>query len=180
MKNSLLIVLIASVIAGCGSGISVTHDYDRHADFASLKTFAWLDVPNTGVGSVKAAVERNSLLDKRIKNAVNAQLAAQGYEMDEMNPDFVMMYHTGVDDKIDVTDWGYGYSYAGPYWGGRNVSVYQYTQGTLILDIIQASDKQLIWRSQAQATINENDSQEKREERLNAAVAKMLAEFPPK
>jgi len=180
MKNLTLCALAALLIAGCGSGISVTHDHDSSADFTALKSFAWLQMPANAVGSTKAAIERNGLLDKRIKTAVNSQLQAQGYEMDEANPDFVLMYHTGVDDKIDVTDWGYGYGYASPYWGGRNVSVYQYKQGTLILDIIRSSDKQLIWRGQAQATLNENNSPEEREARLGEAVAKILAEFPPK
>jgi len=177
MIKSIFSVLAASLMLGCGSGISVTHDFDREADFASLRSFAWLPMPATAVGSTKAAIERNSLLDKRIKNAVNSQLVAQGYEMDELNPDFVLMYHTGIDDKIDVTDWGYGYS--SPYWGGRNVSVYQYTQGTLILDVIDPADKQLIWRSEAQATVNQSDSPERREDRLRAAAAKMLSNFPP-
>ena len=177
MKTIPFFFLIATLIAGCGSSINVNHDYDRDADFGGLKTFAWIQMPTTGVGSTKIAQERNSLLDKRIKTTVNRQLAAQGYTADEDNPDFLLMYHTGLDDKINVTNWGYGYS--SPYWGGRNVDVYQYTQGSLILDIIDPADNQLIWRGEASATVNQNDSYEKREERLNSAVAKLLANFPP-
>ena len=72
----------------------------------------------------------------------------------------------------------YGYGYGG-YWGGGGVDVYQYTEGTLILDLIEAKSKQLVWRGMAQGTIDENASPEQRERRLNEAVMRMLANFPP-
>jgi hypothetical protein len=177
MKVLVLIVAALMVLAGCGSSVSVTTDYDKEADFGKLKSFAWMDVPTTAVGDVKAAAERNTLLDKRIKAAVNKELETKGYEMNEASPDFVMMYHVGIDDKINVTDWGYGYP--SPYWGGHNVSVYQYTQGTLILDIVDPVAKQLIWRGEAQGTVDPDASPEDREYRLGNAVTKLLESFPP-
>jgi hypothetical protein len=166
-----------ALLSACGSSVSVNHDYDNQADFAALKSFAWVNVPTTAVGDVRSAQERNSLLDKRIKSAVGNELTAKGYLMNESAPDFLLLYHTGAEDKINVTDWGYGYP--GPYWYGRNVSVYQYTQGTLIVDIIDAKTKQLIWRGTAEGTIDPDASTEKREARLNEAVAKLMANFPP-
>ena len=177
MRYLVLIPVLLLIAAGCGSSVSVTTDYDKEADFGRLKSFNWLDVPNTAVGDAKAAAARNSLLDKRVKSMVNAELEKKGYEMNEMNPDFVLIYHVGIDDKVNVTDWGYGYP--SPYWGGRNVSVYQYTQGTLIVDVIDPAAKQLIWRGEAQGTIDENATPEDREYRLNNAIVKLLADFPP-
>ncbi len=167
---------LLALVMGC-SDITVKHDYDKDAPFAALKTFDWLPMPTMAAGSVKAAMERNSLLDNRIKTAVNNQLAAKGYTQSAGNPDFLLMYHTGAQDKVDVTNWGYGYGR--PYWGASHVDVYQYTQGTLILDIIDAKTKQLIWRGYAEGTIDPNASTEKREKRLNEAVTKILAKFPP-
>jgi hypothetical protein len=177
MKSVISVFVALIALAGCGSSVSVTTDYDKEADFGKLKSFAWMAVPNTAVGDVKAAMERNSLLDKRIKQYVGKELETKGYEMNEAAPDFVMMYHVGIDDKVNVTDWGYGYP--SPYWGGRNVSVYQYTQGTLILDIIDPVAKQLIWRGEAQGTVDANATPEDREYRLGNAIAKLLESFPP-
>jgi len=180
MRNLLLFGILFLAIAGCGPSISVTHDYDKEADFTKLKTFSWMAVPATIAGDVKTAAEKNTLLDKRIKFAINAELAAKGYEMNEANPDFVMIYHVGVDDKVNVTDWGYGYGGWGGYgYGGRNVSVYEYTQGTLILDIINPANKQLMWRGQAQGTVDEDASPEDREAKLGVAAQKLLGNFPP-
>lgn len=168
---------------GCGSSISVRHDFDRETNFAALKTYAWMQPPTTAVGNAKAAQTQNTLLDKRIKTAVDNELSAKGYKTGDDSTDFYVVYHVGVEDKVNVTDWGY--SYAGPSryygWGGPStVDVYQYQQGTLIIDVIQASDKHLVWRGAAQKALEENPTPEKIEKTINQAVAKVFANFPPK
>ena len=135
--------------------------------------------PPDAAGSVKSALERNSLLDKRIKESVNSQLAAKGYTQEATNPDFLTLYHTGAEDKVNVTDYGYGYGRYGGWYGGGGVDVYQYKEGTLILDVIDAKSKQLVRRGFAQGTIDPDAPTEKREKRLNEAVSRMLANFPP-
>jgi hypothetical protein len=179
----ILVAVVAVVVMSCAPSITVKQDSDKTANFASLKTFDWLPVPTTAVGSVKAAIERNSLLDKRVKTAVNEQLAAKGYTQSSDNPDVMVTYHVGVDDKINVTDWGYGYAGYGRYsgWGGgSSVDVYQYKEGTLLIDIIDAKTKQLIWRGAGTGTVDPDAPTEKREQRLSNAVAQIMANYPPK
>ena len=182
MKTATLILTIGilALVLGCSS-VTIKHDYDKDANFAAYKTYGWLAVPTDAVGSVKAAIERNSLLDKRIKESVNRQMAAKGYTQDANNPDFVMLYHTGAEDKINVTDWGYGY---GPYgyggwYGGGGVDVTQYREGTLILDVIDTKAKQLVWRGFATAALNPDAPMEKRERKLDEVITQVLAKFPP-
>jgi hypothetical protein len=80
----------------------------------------------------------------------------------------------------------YGYPYAGDYaavWGpsiqGQEVKTTQYEQGTLMLDILDSTSKQLIWRGTAQAEIYPNQSPKDREKTINKAVGKILSDFPP-
>jgi hypothetical protein len=177
-QSNILLAAIMLAVLGCAPSITVKQDYDKEANFAALKTFAWLPMPVDPAAGVKSAMERNSLLDKRIKQSVDAQLAAKGYQVDVNNPDFVVTYHTGAEDKVNVTDWGYGYGRYGA-WHGGGVDVYQYTEGTLILDVIDWKSKQLVWRGFAQGTIDPDAPSEKREQKLNEAVTRMLANFPP-
>jgi hypothetical protein len=165
---------------GCSSSITINHDFDPDANFAAFKTYAWIAQPATVMGDAQAAQQVNTLLDKRIKSAVDAQLAKEGLSVDVDNPDLLLAYHTGVQNKVDVTDWGYSYS---PYYYGyprRDITVYQYQQGTLIVDIIQTSDKELVWRGSAQATLSDNPTPEKTERRINEAIGKMFQRYPPK
>lgn len=180
MRSLIGVLMLGLVVlaTGCAPSVTVKLDYDNEADFASLKTFAWLPMPVNPGGSIKEALERNSLIDKRIRRAVEAQLGAKGYQVNINNPDFLVTYHIGVEDKITVTDWGYGYGWRG--WGTPSrVDVYQYQQGTLILDVIDSQSKQLMWRSFAQGAIDPYSPSEKREQRLNEVMARMLTNFPP-
>ncbi|MGH7495796.1 MAG: DUF4136 domain-containing protein [bacterium] len=178
-----LVISLAMIAIGCAPSISVKQDYDKDANFTALKTYDWMHAPTTAVGNVKAALERNTLLDKRVRSNVNDQLMAKGYRQDSANPDFYVIYHTGVEDKVNVTDWGYSYAGYGRYsgWGApSSIDVYQYKEGTLIVDVIDAKTKQLIWRGFATGTVNPDAKTEQREKKLNEAITKMMSQFPPK
>jgi hypothetical protein len=173
------IIGFALVAAGC-STISVNHDFDTEADFTTYKTYAWLQEPVTAVGNAAAAKQQNTLLDKRIRSAVEAELQAKGMTVDTGNPDVLLVYHTGVDSKINVTDWGYTYpTRYGGWYGDRDVDVYQYEEGTLIVDLIDAKADQLVWRGTATKTLEDNPSPERVEQNMREVVGRMFADYPP-
>jgi hypothetical protein len=177
-----LAVLVAAALVATGcSSISVRQDYDTQADFVAYKTYAWIQQPTTAVGNARAAQQMNTLLDKRIKDAVNAQLAAKGMTLVTENPDALVMYYTGIDNKIEVQDYGYTYpryGYGGWYGGGQ-VDVYEYNEGTLIVDLIDAKSDQLVWRGTATKVIDETASAQEREANLNEVISKLFAQYPP-
>ncbi len=179
--NTLFAFLFLTLIASCSSSSKVKYDYDPEVNFASLKTFDWMKQPASSGGGVKAALARNTLLDKRIKNAVNRELAVKGLKQDSSNPDFVIAYHVGVEDKINIQDWGYSYAVRGRYWGvrTRDVQVHQYKEGTLILDFVDAKTKELLWRATGSGVAKENPTPAEVEKSINKAIAKFLENFPP-
>jgi hypothetical protein len=184
MKNTIggmgvPLLILALLFPGCSS-IDVNHDFDPDANFYQYTTYGWLEQPTTSSGSAREATMQNQLLDKRIKNAVNAQMTIKGFTQTASNPELLLKYHTGVQDRIDVTDWGY--TYHGRYWGwqDRDISVYNYTEGTLILDFIDSKTKELVWRASATATVDPNATPEQRDKLVNEAAAKMIEKYPPK
>lgn len=91
-----------------------------------------------------------------------------------------MIYHLGTQEKIQATSYGYSYY---PYhygYGGHRVDIYQYTEGTLILDLVDAQTEQLVWRGYATDTLEQNPSPEKVESRLDEAFHRMLSNYPPR
>lgn len=171
MMKTMSIFFLCFVVVSLGcSPVSVRHDYDTTADFSRLKNYSWLPVP------VQANI--NELDVKRIQSAVNSQLQAKGYAM-APNPDFLIAMHMGSQEKIQVTDWGYNYGPRGRYWGPGRVDVYQYEEGTLILDFVDTRTKELIWRGVATGEIDRYASPEKREKKINRVVEKILKKFPP-
>lgn len=180
MIRNLLVALVLCLtlfIVSCSS-VTVTYDYDRETDFSKLKNFAWLK-PTTAVGDARAAKHENTLFYKRLRKAVNSQMGAKGYILDASNPHFVIVYHVGIEDRVDITNWGYTY---GPYWGpwGESIDVYHYKEGTLILDFIDYKTKQLIWRGSAQKILSSRpEDPESAEALIYDIVERMLKNFPP-
>jgi hypothetical protein len=171
-----LILLFIGFTVSC-SIYDVRYDYDRQTDFTEFKTFGWMQVPE------KAGI--SSLVVQRVKNAVKAELKAKGLMMMSSNPDFLIAEHLGKKDKVQVTDWGYSYGAYGRYGrysgyrGSGGVSTYQYEEGILILDFVDAKSKKLIWRGTAKAKVQNVNTPEKSEKIINAAVKKILEKYPP-
>ena len=80
---------------------------------------------------------------------------------------------------VNVTDWGYSYPRYYGGWGGGNVDVTTYDEGTLIFDLIDYKTKQLVWRGSATAALASNPSPEQQEKNLQTVVQKVFAAYPP-
>ncbi len=182
---------LAWLLSGC-STMRVVSDYDATVDYAILHTYDWLPAPKIKSGD--PAIQYNSLMEQRVKSAVEEQLGAKGFRRVVESPDVLVTYHVAVDQKISVTYlndlYGYGSgwghhrrrSYYGGYgygYSSRGVVVNEYKQGTLIIDIVNAGDKQLIWRGTASDEIYPGDTSAEREKHVREAVQKILALFPP-
>jgi hypothetical protein len=175
-RASVALFLVSFLLPGCSS-LTVNHDFDPDANFAAYRTYVWADQRPS---SSDAGAGANDLIAQRIRRAVDAELQKEGLTRVENNPDLLVAFHTGVKDKINVTDWGYTY---GDYywgWGGRQIDVYQYQQGTLVVDLIERSSKELVWRGWAQKTVDENPSPQKIDRTIQDAVKKMFQRYPPK
>lgn len=177
MKSFFVLFASAAVLLlmGCSS-VSVTTDYDHEANFAVYKTFDWMTVSQDVVSAnVQSTMFQNSLLDKRVKSSVNTQLTAKGLTQSATNPDLYLMYHTGTQQKVSVTDYGYGYG----RWGG-GTDVHQYTQGTMIVDIVDAKTKQLVWRGAASGALADQPDPATAAEKIDGIVQQMFQNYPPK
>lgn len=164
--NWIRTIIISSMIlqVGCSTtSIDVSHDYDPSYNFTKLKTYDWIPNPVT-----KSQAE---LIEKHVRKATEDRLTEKGFSIDNKNPDFYIALHAGRERKIDISNRGYGYR------GGINV--YEYQEGTLVLDIVDSKNKGLIYRGVANAELRQSDTFEKRQERIKEAVNKILEQFPP-
>lgn len=177
-----LIVVLLWTFSAC-STMEVTSDHDPKANFSAYHTYNWVPGPQQSTGDPRLD---STLLDTRIREAVEQQLTAKGLTKDSgAKPDLLVAYHVAVRGKQGVTtvsdaSWyqpGWGYRGGG---GGGPTYARDYEEGTLILDLLDASNRQLVWRGSAQAEVKENISPEKRQERINEAVRRILEQFPPK
>jgi hypothetical protein len=174
-----LVLIFVGFIVSCSKTYNVKSNYDRQVNFADLKTYDWLTVPES------ATLDKGAI--QNIKNAVNTQLKAKGLAAASSNPDFLIAEHVGKQSKVETTDWGYGYrphretmgGYGGGYSGASKPTLRQYEEGVLILDFIDPKTKEMIWRGSVKAEIKKGNTPEKSEKLINEAVRKILRNYPP-
>ena len=167
MRRTAAVLAIVSIafITGC-STVHVETDYDREVDFSKYNTYRW--IPHVK-GTEDNPLMNDPLLEGHVKGAVNAQMALKGYtRIEEGHPDFLIAYYFTTRNRVDVTHY-YGYWYP-------HTSVYQYKEGTLIVDIVDRVNKQLIWRGWATDAL---ENRSRLNEQINYVVEKLLKKFPP-
>ena len=165
-------VCTALVMVALGTALAqqVKTDFDHHANFSKYKTYSWQEI--------KPA---NSLWDARIKDAVDAKLAAKGWSQVASGGDMAVVAiatsHTEKTLRTFYDGMGGGWRWRG--FGGMGEATTteeDYKEGTLVVDLYDAKTKQLIWRGSAEDTVS--NSAEKNEKNLDKGVAKMFKKFP--
>lgn len=173
----------AAVLAvGC-SGIEVRSTPSPNANIAQLRTFAFMapvrpDAP--------AARLDQSPAGQQIRNEIVQDLIDKGYTPAAAGtqPDFLVAYRTHLRERTDVTNWGaggpwgwgYGWGYGGWAWGGPDVTVSQYTEGTLVVDFVDPNSHQVLWRGTATGVVNNPDNPNLK--KVAKAVDKLLDRYP--
>jgi hypothetical protein len=186
-------LLLVMLMTGCAS-VSVSTDFDSSADFADLSTYSWDSHGPSLTGD--ARIDGNTLLQSRLTNAIDLALVAKGFQkVSSGMPSFVVNYHVSAQDKTDVESFGpsyygggyYGGGYRGGYYagaypmygGGGGVTTFHYTEGTLIVDIINPATNHLIWRGTGTKIVNPDANSEQKVKNADSAAQKILASFPP-
>jgi hypothetical protein len=178
MYKSIIVLGISLLLlwfVGCSS-ISVTQDYDTSINCSDYKPYEWGTAKNPN-----DVPQKNQLVLERVYKAIDNTLGSKGFTKVTSNPDFVVHPHAGTQEKTDVQNWGYGYGGwwgAGPY-GGRNIDVTQYTEGTLYIDMVDMKKNQLIWRGVGTGILGDPSTPDESTKNVNNAVAQVLKNFPP-
>jgi hypothetical protein len=177
MKNIFFLACILFIATSCSS-IRVSSDFDKTAGFASYKTYAFTP---EALSMPLDDINRN-----RILSAVETELAAKGFTKSENSPDVMIDITIKGEQKQTATatntgGYGYGYRYG---WGGgfstTTINYDTYVDGTMFIDMIDVSKKQLVWQGRGTKTINPDASQQRREENINYAVKQIFLQYPPK
>jgi Domain of unknown function (DUF4136) len=172
-RSTFAAVGIALLFATVSLAQQVKTDYDRSADFSQYKTYSWEKVQT-----------QDQLWVDRIKDAVNATLAAKGWTKLESGGRvaIVAMETTKNQQTLDTFYDGFGGGwgwrrFGGGGFGDATTTTENYKVGTLVVDLFDANTKNLIWRGSATDTLS--DKSEKNIKNLDKAVQKMFDHFPP-
>jgi hypothetical protein len=172
-----------ALAAGC-AGQQVTTDYSPATSFSQYKTFALVMPPDTGA---------QQLLDQRVRNAVQAQLTTKGLTLaDRQDADLYVGY--GMVDKTHTQIYGYndGWGWGGGRFGWRywrygvawptgiQRRIETYTDGTVVVNLVDAKTKQVVWEGEVPDVVNiPVDNPIRATKEVDAAVTQLFAKYPP-
>ena len=168
---ALLLLVCGLLTAVSARGIEVNIDYDPAVDFSKYKTIGWLD----------GTPAEDEELERRIHAAIERELIPLGFREVREDSDLLIVTHASMDveKEIEVSSFDYWVEYEG--WlkpMAVTEDTWNSTMGVLIVDLVDAASKKLIWRGIA--TGNVAKTPEKRGEKLDVTMAKMFKKFPPK
>ena len=166
MKILALPIVALLFLSSCVS-VRVLSDYDRDANFNGYNTYAFY---KTGID--KAHI--SDLDKKRILKAIDSELGSRGMVKSE-DPDILISIFTKEQEQVDIHN-NYGWGWSPWYWGGYN-QVSTSTEGSLYIDLIDASKKELVWQGVGRGYLSQKMS--KKEERIKEFVMSILAKYPP-
>jgi len=174
-----VLMLLPSAVSSVAQ--DVRYNFDKGTDFSKFKTYKWVPI--------KDASKVSDLVDKQIKDAIDAELATKGLtkvEGDDAN--LYIGYQPAVGEEKQFnsysTGWGYGPGWGGGWHGGMGSttttgSTSTIYKGHLALDMYDSASHNLVWRGMASKTIDPKAKPEKQQKNLAKAVKKLLKNYPP-
>ncbi len=175
-------MMILLLVSSCSS-LKVNSDFDKTADFSQYKTYSFY-------GWAEESDKILNQFDKdRIEKAFGSEFTKRGLTHSESDGDLVVTLYIVTEQKqqTTATTTGMGGGYGGYYghgpgygWGGgmstTSYNTYDYTVGTLVIDIYDVKEKKLVFESIGSDSINEDPK--KREKTTPITVSAIMKPFP--
>ncbi len=160
------VVFSLALAAGACSGVKFNSDFDPSIDFEGMRTYAWLEAADPS----QASRGMDDFTERRVITAVENQLDAKGFRKATTGaPDLLVNFYLTTQQKMDVSTYNTGWGYYG-WYGGTQTTVRQWTEGTLVIDLIDTAEKDLAWRGWAQGELKGELTPEQRTKRVNDVV----------
>jgi len=145
-------------------------DYDHTINWSKYKTF------QVGTGTPAPT----TFTQKRIDDAITSTLTSKGWQAVTSDPSIMVYPHVVLSEQtqLNTTSMG-GFGYRG--WGGMGggmatTTVQKIPMGTLIVDLVDPSTKEMVWRGQAQDQVSGDG---KDQGKLQDAMTAIFKNFPP-
>ncbi len=183
-RNIFLLLVGLLTLIACASGPEIQSDYDPDVDFSQYKTFGFFSPMSIeGEGY-------STLFGRQFRESIGRELRARGY-VESDNPDLSINVSARLQEKTKVTTtsdpmmmggyYGYRRGYYDPwmsYGYGTSTNVSQYTEGTINVDLVDMSQKRMVWEGVAIGRLKEGRSNAEVRTAIDQGVTTMFAGYP--
>ena len=182
-RFTILLLCLVTMVSLGAQAQKIKVVYEKQLNFAQFKTYAW--EPHGAIS--------HPMLAANVVGAIDQELQARGLQKVGINdnPNLVIQVYGSVDqdstfysnDPLYMATGGippFDPSFSGPMltgmYGNTTVTIHK---GQLVVDLIDASQKKLIWRGMAQQNLAAHNPN-KLLSQVNNAISKMFKQYPVK
>ncbi|MFW2440089.1 MAG: DUF4136 domain-containing protein [Arenicellales bacterium] len=176
-----LVVVSALLLTACVSTPEIRVNVDESTDFSIFQTYGFIEP----LGTDKAGY--TTLVSKYLRQAVSQELENRGYVYSS-SPDLLVNFYTRLVERTYITSaptpvyYGGYYNYRHGVYGVYPGYVfrpysYNYQEGTVNIDLVDAQKKQMVWEGIA---VNVVDSEELNnpQQAFQMVIAAIFEQYP--
>ena len=186
------LLLLTALAVACSTSPRVNTDEASNVNFSQFETYAYLPGSDTA--------EYHTILEQKVIKEVNQQMKKRGYRLNTDEPDLLVLVKTMFDEeeRLERVPVETNYTYYTPelntgsalgpmYFStypsmtnvigvGGAVREVDYTEGTFVVDIIDRSNNNIIWRGWSETPVDEANL----DDSIREYIANIFEEYPVK
>ena len=176
LKTIWLLIIQALVLSACASGPTIVSNTSPGIDLTEFRTFNFYEP----MGTDRARGARTPLTS-RLRASMEHEMSARGLTR-SASPDLLVDLSIWAVDRVDVrstpthsvrhSNWHQGFT----TWPTYHTTVRQYTEGSLLIDLIDPKLNQLVAEGSTTSRINNNSFTG---QQVDDAVARIMARIWP-
>lgn len=170
-------LVVVTAAAGCLTLTPIGSHVQRGLDFGRFRSYAWGPVDALPVSDER--LRENPFFVDDVHGAIDVELQRRGLvRATPERAELLVHYHATVRERLEVV------SRPGRFRDciGEDCrpTVNRYDAGTLVIDVVDASTQQLVWRGWAEHRIEDMlDDPAMVRQRVQRAVRRIFGTFPP-
>jgi len=174
--------ILALAVCACAS-LSVNSFTEKGTDFGRYRTYTFGPADTAPTGDPR--LDNNRFFNERVQAAIDRILPLRGFQKAKgARADAVVHYHANVNQRVELNDSGRSECAAVAAVGNGktlplNCQPYVYDAGTLLIDLVDARTRKLLWRGWANGRMDGVlANQEWMEQRIDESVTRILEKLP--
>lgn len=184
--KTLALMFALGALVGCASSPNVSVQQDSSADFSRFQTFGFLEPLGTDRQGYQTIVSQT------LRQAATREMQVRGFRYDPQSPQLLINFGADLNDRMRVNTTSQPNMMAGRHHSSFNhrggfyspwpmhtqrTTVTQYQEGTVRIDVVDASRLQLVWESVVRSRITSSTRNDV-PAALDEAVRLGFARFP--
>lgn len=159
--------LCLAFFSGCATTPPVINTHpDTAVDFSNYKSFLMM---KPLVSPARNPAITPSLV-RDLRDEAAAAFAAKGLTKSTDYSDALVLIHGGLQDKLEIDDFGRFYGPRGRGFGRQELDAYK--EGSVYVDVFDAKSHELIWRGSAVAPVSGVPETAKLKETINTIISR--------